>query len=727
MSINLENIPQELKDMPNWVNWKFETRDGRKTKMPYNPRTGERAKANDPATWAAYEEAAQSLDRYDGIGFQLSNSPFVGIDMDRVLTNGQASPQAQEIIEQFDTYTEISPSGSGIHCIVRADIMGKGYRNDLLELYPQGRYFTVTGNVYQGHTRIAERTNAVRALIQSIEAERNGLKQGQAASQPPTEEQAASPLPAGLSMEPTAIIERIRRSKQAEKFSRLFDDGDISGYESQSSADQALMNLLLFWTWGQEKLTLEVFSQSALAQRGKWRNRPDYQKRTWEAARASWNGKCYAPQAMQAPEGESSELDRIIKSLDFPIVKLKTNKQGDTTALPLAGHWENTAYFLKRLSIRVRLNQLTKNIEFSGGGLDSMTMDSAATSLRSTFHQGGLRISRQDMYDNLCLIAEKNQYSPVCEYLTDCLKNWDGQDHIDDLFSLFELDETSQQAPELCKLLLRHWLISCVVMAFNDGNESADGVLILVGPQGAGKTRFTYTLVPVPEWAADGLTLDPTNKDDKLTAMKFWIVELGEFGDTMRKERIDRLKAYLTQRTDSIRPPYKRAAESIPRRTVFLATTNSEQFLKDNTGDRRYWPISVKHVNNDTDLDISQLWGQVMHLAFHEKESPHLSTEEIQKLAQHNRPYKALTSEAQLLLDMLDWNAPIDQWHWTTASDLCELFNLRQNRNRSMGRALRCIAEQDKRVKIPKDNSHKQYFVPGRKCDMPACTDSIFE
>lgn len=339
MTINFDSIPDEMKALPNWVNWKFENRDGRKTKIPYNPRNGERAKANDPTTWATYEEAAQSLDRYDGIGFQLGNSPFVGLDLDHVVKDGKACPQAQEIVQQFDTYTEISPSGSGLHLLVRADIVGKGYRNDLLEVYSQGRYFTVTGNAYQGYTRIAERTNAVRALIQSIEAERNG-PEGQAASQPPTEGQAAPPLPATKEKDPAIIIERIRHSQQAELFSRLFDNGDISAYESPSSADQALMNILPFWTGGDIPFMIEIFSLSALAQRGKWQSRPDYRMRTAQAAIASWNGLVYDPAAQKV---QRLEQDRFIRECGITtpvdtlkqLVNLDLNDTGNAERLEL--------------------------------------------------------------------------------------------------------------------------------------------------------------------------------------------------------------------------------------------------------------------------------------------------------------------------------------------------------------------------------------------------------
>ena len=343
MAINVEGIPQEMKDLPNWVCWRFETSDGRKTKIPYNPKTGGRAKANDPTTWVTYEEAAQSLGRYDGIGFQLSESPFVGIDMDHVLTNGRANPQAQEVIEQFDTYTEISPSGSGIHCIVRADILGKGYRNDLLELYSQARYLTVTGNIYQRREQIAECTDKVKSLIQAIDAEReakrNAKKQAGRAASPTPAKGADSHLPTeriaqttrenaafcsipAVDMTIPAIIERIRHSKQAELFSRLFDNGDISAYESPSSADQALMNILPFHTGGNIPLMIEIFSQSALAKRDKWQNRPDYQMRTAQAAIDSWNGQIYDPQAKKK---QRLEQDRFIREygIDKPLDELK--------------------------------------------------------------------------------------------------------------------------------------------------------------------------------------------------------------------------------------------------------------------------------------------------------------------------------------------------------------------------------------------------------------------
>lgn len=713
MTIHYEQIPQELKELPNWVCWALETRDGKTTKIPYTPETGQKARANNPKTWTGFKEAAECLVSYDGIGFQFGESPFVGIDLDHCLKGGTVSPEAQQIIDALDSYTEISPSGEGLHIIVRADIAGSGHRNDIVEIYPQGRFFTMTGNVFQGRSAITERTAEVAALIQSIEAER-AAKRG-AAAPPPVDISAQIVQAAEAPADVLKLVHVIEKSTKSGPYWR----GEVT-YSSQSEADMALMDHLRFYAGGDKDMMISLFKLSPLGARldRKKGHIEDYLVRTAEKSLKDWDGKTYDPVAYKMKKG-------ILPDLKFPVTEITIDAKGNEKERPIKDHWKNTAYLLDRLGVQVRLNLLTKNIYITGGGLDGLSLDSAATDLRGTFHQNGLKIGRQSMFDNLGTIADKNRYSPVCEYLQQCRREWDGKDHIDELFNLFELDPQALQDTEFCKLLVYRWLLSCVVLAFNEGRESADGVLILIGPQGVGKTRFLYTLVPNPEWAADGLALDPSVKDDKITAMRFWIVELGEFGDTLKKEKLDRLKAYFTQRTDELRKPYKRASESFPRRTVFLATTNSRRFLKDETGERRYWPISVVQVRNDAAFNINQLWGQVMYLAFELKETHHLNAAEREQLAKHNQPYKNLTAEAELLLDRLDWDAPHGRWVKRTPSDLCEALRLPQGRNRMVGKALRLLAAQDERIQLPTNNHGRLYTVPPIKSYAPAYEDSF--
>lgn len=698
-TINYYTLPDELKSLPNWVSWKYVERHGKKTKLPYTPGTAAPAKANDPKTWGTYADACKDG---NGLGFELGNSPYVGIDIDHCIKDGVMASEAQEIIELFNSYTEVSPSGKGVHIIIKAEYKGERHKNSKVipgvEVYGETRYFTMTGNIYEGHDTIKEAqaeldmlTARLWPMLETIPTEKKPI--------------AVEPVQ-DLPMDADSIIARIRKSQQAAKFMALFDVGNTDAYGGDdSAADMALMNMLPFWTRGDEETMRDIFSRSALARREKWVDRPDYQDRTIRRALKDWNGAYYDPEVVKRKNG-------IITDLHWPVTERITI--GNTTKeRPVKIDWRNTDYILTRLGVRVRLNTMTKKIEITGGGADGLALDNAATILRGRIHQNGLKVSRQDLFDHISAIADRNRYSPVCEYLQECRKNWDGKDHINELFSLFELDEDTQKDDEFSKLLLRRWLLSCVVLPFNTGKESADGVLILVGPQGCGKTRFLYTLVPEPTWAADGLSLDPSIKDDRITAMGFWIVELGEFGDTLRKEKLDRLKAYFTARADDLRKPYQRSSESYPRSTVFYATTNDRRFLKDDTGDRRYWTICVKGVNPGHNFPISQLWGQMMYLAFDCKESHHLTAAEIAKLGKHNEPYKNLTAEVQLLLDMLDWDAPTSTWVQKTPSALCEDFKLSQSRNRMMGKALNFLAERDSRVKAPRNHMQgRQYTVP---------------
>jgi hypothetical protein len=147
----LDAIPQELRALPNWVVWLYEYRDGDWTKVPYDPRTGAKARSNDPSTWASFDEAVRHAGRYDGIGFQFGDSGLVGIDLDdcRDQKTGELTRFAQRIVSRFETYGEVSPSGTGVKLFVRGTWPDGGKQRRIdgnkIEVYPRGRYFTVTG------------------------------------------------------------------------------------------------------------------------------------------------------------------------------------------------------------------------------------------------------------------------------------------------------------------------------------------------------------------------------------------------------------------------------------------------------------------------------------------------------------------------------------------------------------------------------------------------------
>jgi hypothetical protein len=150
------NIPSELKKRNQWVAWKLEQREGasKPTKVPVNPNTLRNASCNDPASWGSFEAAlgaSRNNHSIAGIGFVFTDDdPYVGIDLDGVICerSGNLSDLAQDVVAAVDSYTEISPSGTGIHIILRGNVSGTGNRKDCVEIYQHSRYFTFTGNVF---------------------------------------------------------------------------------------------------------------------------------------------------------------------------------------------------------------------------------------------------------------------------------------------------------------------------------------------------------------------------------------------------------------------------------------------------------------------------------------------------------------------------------------------------------------------------------------------------
>lgn len=146
----LDNIPEELRRRPQWLVWKLEKRDVKPTKVPYIAGGVGRASSTDSETWRSFDEAVAALQtgRYDGVGFVFtSGDPYAGVDLDgcRDPETGVLEQWATEIVRNLDGYAEVSPSGKGVHIIVRGKAPNK--KRSRVEAYSSGRYFTMTGRV----------------------------------------------------------------------------------------------------------------------------------------------------------------------------------------------------------------------------------------------------------------------------------------------------------------------------------------------------------------------------------------------------------------------------------------------------------------------------------------------------------------------------------------------------------------------------------------------------
>jgi len=144
----LDNIPEELRRRPQWVVWKFEKREGNWTKSPYIAGGVGRAATNDLMTWRPFDEAVRAFEtgRYAGIGFVFcSGDTYSGIDLDKCRDpeTGELEEWAAELVASLGGYAEASPSGTGVHIIVRGKAPNK--KRGRVEAYAIERFFTMTG------------------------------------------------------------------------------------------------------------------------------------------------------------------------------------------------------------------------------------------------------------------------------------------------------------------------------------------------------------------------------------------------------------------------------------------------------------------------------------------------------------------------------------------------------------------------------------------------------
>lgn len=260
MPNNYQNIPQELKIIPAWCCWRYEDIGAKKpTKVPHSLKGG-LANVNDPKTWCDFATAIAATD-YDGIGFILSdNDHFTFLDLDDTLGDQVALNRQIEIYREFDSYSEISPSGKGLHIIVRG-IVPAGRRRSFIEIYSSQRYATFTGNVYPINQPkpIRECQDKLMRLWEQMgSGPATYIYQGEQ-DEKYTDEQ---------------IITQASNAVNGDKFRQLWTGKWAEIYQSQSEADFAIINIIAFYTQNRNQIG-RLFRASSLGKRNK-ANRQDY-------------------------------------------------------------------------------------------------------------------------------------------------------------------------------------------------------------------------------------------------------------------------------------------------------------------------------------------------------------------------------------------------------------------------------------------------------------------
>ncbi len=308
-AIDENQVPAELRERPQWVLWRYETRDGKQTKVPYSV-TGARAKADDPATWGTFEQALavyrSDPQKWAGVGFEFSaDDPYCGIDLDAVLDPATGDflpwpdsflrkcefptivPSPEKLVELLGSYTEKSPSATGVKVFIKGHLPPGGNRknadadgNDAkipgIEMYASGRYFTVTGQrLPSSPSTIAEVNGKLKHLHKFIFGEQ--AKEKENISQPSKrgkkgrrKKAASSPATA----DDAFILRKATEAKNGSDFAKLWA-GDVSGYPSDSEADLALANHLAFYC-GPDPARIESLLRQSGLNRDKWDKHKTY-------------------------------------------------------------------------------------------------------------------------------------------------------------------------------------------------------------------------------------------------------------------------------------------------------------------------------------------------------------------------------------------------------------------------------------------------------------------
>jgi predicted P-loop ATPase len=564
---------------PVWVGWKEEVRTDksgkeRKTKVPYSPRNGRKASSTDASTWAPHIEAGNWVKKAhgDGIGLvltQIEEMIVGGIDLDtcRDPSTGAIESWAQEVIDHFATYAEVSPSETGVKLFfvfapadmpaiktVLGNQAGRAFKRPnktehppAIELYVGGRYFAVTEKAVNGID--AFRGIDVADLQWLIDHGQKFADQGQKTS-------GASSRSTDKSRSAKAFREGVALKRGGASYEEM-RDGLLNHTNPEVS------------NWANEKGLLN----------GERELHKIYDKAKNPQQLPPWLATC-----------EKDGKDQIIPNLANLMIALRLDPE-----------LTNAFAFDQMLQAPVLRSDLpaAPNGETTRGSdpLPRPMRDADVSDLREYIqHYGFPRVTRDISHEAVDKRARERSFHPIRQWLHSLV--WDGTPRLDAWLVTYlgAIGETAY-----LYAIGPMFVISMVARVYLPGCK-VDYMLVFEGDQGAAKSQACAILAG--QWFSDSLP-DIHHKDAAQHLRGKWLIEISELS-AFTKADVEALKAFITRDTERYRPPYGRLEVIEPRQGVFIGTTNREAYLKDETGGRRFWPaligvIDLKALRRDRD------------------------------------------------------------------------------------------------------------------------------
>jgi putative DNA primase/helicase len=297
---------------------------------------------------------------------------------------------------------------------------------------------------------------------------------------------------------------------------------------------------------------------------------------------------------------------------------------------------------------QIRRNEFTGESEWDGAALT----DEGATFIRLAIGRTyGFTPTIGGVMEMVRYVAEGQPYHPVRDWLG--ALTWDGIERLDYMLETY----AGAEGTPLNRELGRRFMVSAVARVFQPGCK-VDTILILAGPQGAGKSTFFRTLAGAP-WFSD-TPIDLRSKDAYLALRGVWLYEMAELA-SMRPREAETVKAFLSAQIDRFRKPYGHAMTTHRRQCVFVGTTNEHGFLKDPTGARRFWPVSSSGRMEVLALqrDREQLWAEAA-AAYRNRERWWLELNSDLELQEVHRDFEAEDPWTEAIRKWIEgWHADI--------------------------------------------------------------------
>lgn len=620
----IEQFGQEVR----WVNWKLLTVKGKQTKVPFFKKNTP-ASSTDPATWKTYDDATDDLNNgsngFSGVGFVFKEDSLVlGVDIDHCLEDGIVNHEQKMIIESFiaeaKTYCEISPSNTGLHLYFKLTEAFSPVTNKKApyELYSHGRYFTFTGNQFRKSLPVREVTpKEMTALLSKLGYPWNKTEKTHNSVDVSTVE----------SNTDENLFKKMFSAKNGENIKKLYD-GDITAYKGDaSSADMAFCNTLAFWTAKNPVQMERMWLSSPLGEREKTQKRKDYREMTIGAAII--NCKDVYESFYTKVTKEAPELDLLFTLNDKKDKVITQNTENICRVI--RGHAEFAGVFrydVFKNTLERFVNKSPRNQTPRWRGLEDNDAVDIQTRIQILFPCFN-KVGKDMVYDAIIKVSKENTVDSASDFIT-AIK-WDGKERLNTwLTQTYGVKDDAYH-----QTVGSNWMKGLVKRIIEPGCKF-DYVLVLEGEQGTKKSTSLGVLGR--DWHVE-TTMSTDNKDFFMQFSGKAIIEFSE-GETLSRTEVKRMKAIITMQTDKYRPPYERTSQDFPRRCVFAMTTNQTEYLKDETGNRRWLPVTVVLPEANVEwlaVNRDQLFAEAYHRAIILKETLYEFPKEEMITAQNAR------------------------------------------------------------------------------------------